>query len=271
MKPLLRPRYVAAICLSLLFGGLLLDLTTTQRLVVAITYNIPIALSGLALQRRLILWTIVLALGANVAAGYENALALEGYDAITLLNRSLAALSFLIVGSATLAFFSAAERATRLVTEGHKGERERNLRLLTTRLSDKLEPHVLLSEAAREVRSLLKADAVVITGLQEQRFAAPRYSSPEDTGVAQQGHMASWMVDTLPLSDTPVITVRSDTGVMSVGRLSQGSGQDADELFIVAARPKTEEASLLLSEVIRGLEPLLRRARAFAQLQPDAS
>jgi hypothetical protein len=102
---------IASITLSLLFGGLLLDLTTQQDIVVAIAFNIPIAVSGLANSPRLTQTTVVLALVANIAAAYENALTFGDLDTITVANRSLAGLSFLIVGGVTLAHEGAVDRA----------------------------------------------------------------------------------------------------------------------------------------------------------------
>ena len=264
MEPLLAPRVVTALSLSLLFAGLLVDLTTVQTLVIAIIYNIPIALSGLALSRTLSLWTMVLAFSANIAAGYENSLLLGSLDTITLLNRGLAALSFLIVGALTLAFTSAAERAAALIKEGDKGERERALRDFTNSLSGALVPHDLFRQASEEVLELLDADAVVITHLDGERFAEPRYSRPEATTLAAPGTLAAWALDTLPVTNTPVITVRSDEGVLTVGRWRQ---RDAEDILIVAARPKVDEASVMLGEALKSLEPLLVRARAFEDLE----
>ena len=240
----MKPAYAAPLCLALLFGGLVLDLTTTQGLVVAIIYNIPIALSGLALSRSLTLWTLVLALAANVAAGYENAIALQGYDAVTLLNRALAALSFGLVGVMTLALDRASDEVTALADKEAEAERERRLRYFIVDVSGAPTPEALLSRAATLLRSLLGVDAVVVSALYKDRFTAPRYAEPENAGVAPPGSLASWAVDALPRTNTPVITVRSERGVTTVGRLRRPGAKDngknngqtgAD--FIVIATP----------------------------------
>ena len=263
-EPLVKPAYVTTACLALLFGGLLLDLTTQQELVVAITYNIPIALSGLALSRQLTIWTLVLALAANLAAGYENALIMEGYDTLTLLNRVLSALSFLLVGVMTLALNSASDQVTALAEKEAEADRERRLRSLVKDLGHTHRPEALLHQAAAELRELLSAESVVITHLQGERFALPRYSDPEDANLAKPGTLSSWALDAIPLTDTPVITVRSERGVTTVGRW-----RGEDELVVVAARPQVQEASALLGEALKSLEPLLARAKLIEQLQAN--
>ncbi len=275
-KPLMRPAYAAVLCLALLFGGLVLDLTTTQGLVVAIIYNIPIALSGLALSRSLTLWTIVLALTANVAAGYENAILLQGYDAVTLLNRALAALSFILVGVMTLALDRASDEVTALADKEAEAERERRLRGLIVTLSSARTPETLLTRAVTLLRALLEADAVVVAALEGDHFTTPRYAEPADAGVAKPGSLASWAVDAIPATDTPVITVRSERGVMTVGRWRRPRAKDGDEnggkgdFIVIATRPRARDASLLLGEALRGLEPLLSRAEPTAPVLDGA-
>ena len=280
-KPLVRPAYAAPLCLALLFGGLVLDLATTQGFVVAIIYNIPIALSGLALSRSLTLWTLVLAFAANVAAGYENAIFLQGYDAITLLNRALAALSFVLVGVMTLALDRAADEVTALADREAEAARERRLRYfvvdLIADLSGAPTPEALLSRAATLLRTLLEADTVVVSALHKDRFTAPRYAAPEDAGVAPLGSLASWAVDAVPRTDTPVITVRSERGVTTVGCLrrpgAKDNGKTGGDFIVIATRPGVRDASLLLGEALKGLEPLLEHTEALADspATPDAA
>ena len=269
-KPLMRPAYDAVLCLALLFGGLVLDLTTTQGLVVAIIYNIPIALSGLALSRSLTLWMLVLALGANVAAGYENALLTQGYDTITLLNRALAALSFVLVGIMTLALDSASDQVTALADKEAEAERERGLREFLIALSGPHTPDTLLRRAAALLRTLLEADAVVVSALENDHFVTPRYAEPEGAGVAKPGSLASWAVDAIPTTDTPVITVRSERGATTVGRWRRAGAAHEGDFIVIAARPRAREASLLLGEALKGLEPLLERAESSVSVADGA-
>lgn len=255
---------ITVLSLSLLFSGLIIDLTSPQGLVVAIIYDIPIALSGLALSRRLTVSVVLLALINNGLAAYVNATSTGSYDTLTLLNRGLSGLSFLLVGTLTLALRNASARVTRLAFEEERAQREFALRRLLSSLSGPLQPDTLLRKAVTELRDLLQADAVVIAALEAHRFAAPRYSSPDATGVALTGTVASWAVDALPTGEASVITVRSDQGPKTVGRWRR---QNASDLIGVVDRPRSDEASLLLREVLMGLEPLLERARLLERLR----
>ncbi len=78
--PQLPATHAAGVCLLLLIGGLAVDLNTDHSLVVAITYAIPIALSGRVVSRTLTWWCIGLALLANVTAGYGNAVSSEAWS-----------------------------------------------------------------------------------------------------------------------------------------------------------------------------------------------
>ena len=201
-----------------------------------------------------------------MAAGYENALVLAGYDAITVLNRVLAALSFLLVGIMTLALNSATDQVTELADREAEADRERRLRALTRELGGALYPEELLQRAAPALRELLGAEGVVITHLEGNRFALPRYSDPEDAKLAEPGTLSSWALDALPMSDMPVITVRSERGVTTVGRW-----QSEAELVVVAARPQAQEASRLLGEALKSVKPLLERAKLLEKLQADTA
>lgn len=201
-ETLLRPVTIGAVCLVSLFGGLLIDLTTTQELVVAIIFNIPIALSGLTTSRQLTIWTVVLALSANVAAAYENALVFSGYDSITLLNRGLAALSFLIVGVMTLAREGAVDEVAELGQAQDSATRERTLRRFVTALSAPMNADELISRATSSLRALLAAEGVVVVTLRDDRFVEPRYADGNCSNLARTGEIASWQ-STRSRSTTP--------------------------------------------------------------------
>ena len=201
---------------------------------------------------------------------------LQGYDAITLLNRALAALSFVLVGVMTLALDRASDEVTALADREAEAARERRLRYfvvdLVAGLSGAPTPEALLSRAAPLLRTLLEADAVVVSALYKDRFTAPRYAAPEDAGVAPPGSLASWAVDAVPRTDTPVITVRSERGVTTVGCLRR-PGRAKNDFIVIATRPGVRDASLLLGEALKGLEPLLKRTEALADspATPDAT
>jgi hypothetical protein len=252
-----RPRVVIALTLGLLFAGLLVDMTTPQELVVAIIFNIPIAVSGLANSRRLTAWTIVLALAANVAAAYENALVFSGYDEVTLINRGLAALSFLIVGGMTLLREGAVDEVEHLVEVRQEAERERALRRFTAGLNASLRPDDLVGQATVALRQLLDADGLVVATLRDERFTEPRWEDGHAGDLATAGELASWAVDAIPTTEVPAITVRSERGLITTGRWHR---PDGDDLIVVADRPRAAKPSVLLGEALHGLVPLLDQA-----------
>lgn len=252
------PRVVISLTLGLLFAGLLVDLTTTQELVVAIIFNIPIAVSGLANSRRLTAWTIVLALGANIAAAYENALVFSRYDEVTLINRALTSLSFLIVGGMTLLREGAVDEVEHLIAVRQDAERERALRRFATGLSAARGPADLVDRAAAALRELLEADALVIATLHGERFDEPRWTDGHAGDLATPGELATWAVDAIPSNDVPAITVRSERGLITTGRWRR---HDGDDLIVVADRPHAKKPSVLLGEALHGLVPLLEQSQ----------
>ncbi len=263
----LHASYAPVVCLLLLFGGLVVDLNTNQELVVAIIYAIPIAISGVLASRKLTWWCIGLALLANLAAGYGNASSFGGVDSITLWNRVLAGLSFLLVGMMTLLLESTSEEVEELSEAEEHSDRERRLREFMVELSGPLEPDELMTRAVASLRTLLGADAVVATGLDGDRFSAPRWAEPVSTDLAATGTTASWAVDALPITTTPVIAVRSDQGMMSVGRWRCAEAQD---LVVLAARPERRRAAAMLGDALSVLAPIRERAEELQRARERA-
>lgn len=103
--------------LGALLIGFLVDMETDRQLVVAITYVIPIALSALAFSRSLTLALMGAALVFTVVAGAENAL-LEGVDGAAVLNRTLTAVSYALVGVFVLLLNRSSKRVS--FTPGRK-------------------------------------------------------------------------------------------------------------------------------------------------------
>ena len=257
LQVLTEARATPWVCGALLVGGLVVDLNTDQALVVAIIYNIPIALAGVLLSQRMTVAAVALALLANLAAAFDNAHLNDGFDRITVANRLLVALTFLIVGGLSLLFEQTSEEVEELHDVEDLIARERDIRHLLTDVSGNLGHDELVSRTVPRLRALLEADAVVVVGLDGDRFDEPRWADPAYSTLAQPGKLASWAVDALPVTAKPVITVRADTGISSVGRWRSTEGRD---LIVVADRPSRPKASELLGEALGGLEPLRDRA-----------
>lgn len=249
--------YIAVLSFALLIAGFVLDIRTSQVVVVAIIYNIPIALSSLALSRRLTLSLVGFALLGNIVAGYVNASPSGTIEAVAIANRSFAAVSFLLVGLLTLMLRNASSRVTALKLGEARAKRERDLRRLMTELSGPLRPQAFMVRSCGLLRELLEAEAVIITGLSHNRFVGPRYCSPPESSLGQEGAEAPWIVAATPTEEPPVLSSRTDTTVLTVGRWRRHHKPD---LVVMVKQPTAADVDALLGEALQGLEPLLERA-----------
>jgi signal transduction histidine kinase len=153
-----------AVCYALFVAVFVLDLFTPQLFVAAILLNVPIALSSLALQRRLTVSLIVAAEIANVIAGYYNGVfAGKHWDAIAIGDRILLAASFLLVGYMTLKTQELARTAGLSDARADLAHRERGLRLALDRIRESLNAELVLRAVAREAVSLFDADVAMLT------------------------------------------------------------------------------------------------------------
>lgn len=245
--------------------GFLLDVATTQELVVAILYNVPIAFAGLSSSKRLAYSVIVVALFANLVAGYLNALSLGGVDAVAILNRSLSGLSFLFVGFIVRALRRTAGRLADLQRSELQAEREHKLHRLNTELGGALRPQAFLQRTCEVLRELLEADAVVISSAAHNRFAAPQCSDPARAvrAHARIGEQTPWLLAVAPSNSPPVATGRVDTHLLTVGQLHR---DDAPDLALLAVRAGADDATPFLGDALRELEPLLERATLLENL-----
>ena len=252
-----RPFYITLWSILLLVIGFVIDIITPQELVIAITYNIAIALAGLVLSRRFTYGMVAAALIANIMAGIVNA-GQGGYEPIAVVNRILTGLSILLVGYMTLELSRSTTRLTTLGFEQARTEREDALRKFFAEVSGPFRPQDFLERTASELRKLLKADSVVITGLSQNRFSLPRACDPYISSWSSLGEKAPWIVAATPTNDTQTFSARMDTDIVTVGRWHRQNDYD---LIILARRPKVNQAGIVLSEVLRNLEPLYERAR----------
>ncbi|MEQ8841694.1 MAG: hypothetical protein RIB98_12000 [Acidimicrobiales bacterium] len=265
MRTRLQRRAPATVaCLALVFGGLVIDLSTPQQVVVAIIYNIPIVLSAAFLSRRLTSLTLAASLGATVAAGYINAIASNDIDTATVLNRCLVASSLILVGAMTLLFERRSADVKTLEDAVEATKLAHALRHLLVALSGPLGFDELMSRAVGEVSELLKADNVAIVAVDGDRFALPRWSSTPYSALAEPGTMATWALDVLPANDAAVVTTRTDRGATTLGKLSRRDGPD---LIVIAERPRQSQSSDLLREALGALSAVSERATELQRLR----
>jgi signal transduction histidine kinase len=155
-----RARWIPVLCFAILALAFVLDALTPQALVVAILLDVPIALSAFAASRRLTTLLVVLALLANVAAGYLNGLAAAGrWDSIGLANRVLAALSIILVGYLGTSIQERAQRVGRLAAQEARARREAMLAAAIDRIRASLSFDLVLRAIAREALALFDADS----------------------------------------------------------------------------------------------------------------
>ena len=147
----MRSRWIPVVAFSLLAVAFAIDVATPQSLVVAILFDVPIALAALAVSRRLTTVLVALALGLDALAGYINGVqAHNHWDAIGIGDRLLAALSIVLVGYLSIAVQERAQRVGRAAAQEQRSRRE-----------------AVLAAAVDRIRSSLSFDLVVraIVGL----------------------------------------------------------------------------------------------------------
>lgn len=109
---------VALLVLILLAAAWLYDMATSQRLVAAILLAVPVAIAGLYLSQRFTRAVIAAALAADAIAGWYNGLQEGGHwDAVSIGNRLLAALTIVLVGVLGAKARAAAQEAGRLAAQ----------------------------------------------------------------------------------------------------------------------------------------------------------
>jgi len=138
----------------------IVDLLTPQLFVVAILLDGPIALSSLTLDFRFTRLLVVMAITANISAGYLNGLADHGHwDAIAAANRVIAGLSFLLVGGLSIATQRSAARAGDLAARQDRAARERSVRRAVETIRASVNPELIDRAIVREARTSLDVDA----------------------------------------------------------------------------------------------------------------
>jgi len=248
---LLSMRAVGVLSTLLVGGVFLVDIFTPHGLVVAILYNVPIALTGLVLSRRLTLGITLLALSANLLVGLLNAKAAGALEGITLLNRLFCGLSFLLVALLTLKAGESTSRLALARAEERRARRERQLRQLVEDLSGPLTPPELFERTARVLKNLFEADAAAVLTLQGGRWGERLYATPK-------GWQAPEEVPTS--SQQPVRRVWLSGRGFLLGQLQP-------DLLLLFEQPRHEGASAFLLDLLPPLQALWGKARLFARLQ----
>ncbi len=155
MMPMKRLR-LAALCIALTLAAWVADLFTPQLFIAAILMNGPIALSGMALDKRLTNALIIFAEIANIVAGYLNGVqAHYQWDPIAIGDRALLAASFLLVGYLTTRAQEAARDAGSATERARLAASEKALRRALEAVRATLNVELVLRAIVREVTRLL--------------------------------------------------------------------------------------------------------------------
>lgn len=262
-----REFYLMLLSGLLLAGGLVADLLTSQALVIAIVYNIPIAVASLSRKRSAPLIMAGLALAANVLSGYVNAIATP-LDTTALLNRALAAASFLLVGFLSVALRDASVRAARLQIEEQRFLREGALRRFLEAVSGSAPVPELLAGLPAALVALLEARNVTLVGIDGATFTAPKLGAPQLSGSVHLGETAPWpvlaLMDEEHDGEPATFQARAYDGTLLVGRIHR---ETLPDLIVYAESPTAADAKDRLKEALRNLEPLLERAALVMTLQ----
>ena len=171
------PRVTLVLCIILLLIAFTIDLLTPQALVAAILLTIPVALSSLMLNRRITQALIIVALVANVVAGYFNGVR-EGHqwDAVAIANRTLAGFSIVLVGVLGGLAQAAAERSGQLAARQRQVQREQTIRRSMETIRSSLNVELVARAIVREAVSALDVFGAKLFTIEDRILGATTYS-----------------------------------------------------------------------------------------------
>lgn len=156
-------RTVGLLCYGLLAVAFIIDLLTPQLFIASILLNGPIALSSLALQRRLTMNLVVAAEIANVIAGYVDGIETgHHWYPVAIANRLLLAASFVVVGALSGKSQEFAREAGASAGQRRQIEIEQSLRAAIARVRETLDVEVVQRAIVRESVALLQASQATL-------------------------------------------------------------------------------------------------------------
>ncbi len=120
-------RSIAALCIALMIGGLILDIYTPQQFFAAIVWFVPIALSGLVYSKRFTMSLVLASVLLGFVVSFLNASAQGGLDPTALLNRVLLAGTSVLVGVMTIHLSTFSQQLGQAEEREHKIRQERDI------------------------------------------------------------------------------------------------------------------------------------------------
>lgn len=154
--------WIPYVCVALVIIAWLIDMFTPQLFVAAILLDAPVALTALALNRRLTWGIVVASLVANVVAGWYNGAHEGHYDPIATADRVLAAFSAVLVGGLAVATQGAARLAGESATREQIAKRANALRRAGERMRESLSLELVWRAVARQAVEVLDSDTATL-------------------------------------------------------------------------------------------------------------
>ena len=257
---------VTVTCVVMLGAIFALDVLTPQRLVAAILLNIPIALSGLAFSKRLTIWLVSSAIAVDIVAGVLNAQSEAGFDSISLLNRTLLAASFALVGAMTVMLSQTSSHLDAARVQAQRVRRERD----RERVAGVSQERTLLAALTRASEVLLEAFSargVVLSIGGSSVFGAARAASPASLPAWTSGSA----IPPRLLGEAPQHVITTDApseyGLNAnravIGGLSWGHRAPV----LIALLEPDSEAATMLEELLPALRDALERVELGERLE----
>jgi signal transduction histidine kinase len=200
-------------CLALMFGGLILDVLTTQQFIAAIVWIIPIALSGLAFSRRFTFVLVVAAIVLNILVSWLNAGAQGGLDGIAVLNRLLLAATAVLVGVMTVNLSTFSTKVGQLQERESKMRQERDLERIAAAVAGSQTFTDAIEQVIPVLRRVLGASGALMVGEANNILVAPRVADDIDANTLALGMPCPIMLEDqittiTKLNDKPVLFVK---------------------------------------------------------------
>ncbi|MDH2909604.1 MAG: HAMP domain-containing sensor histidine kinase [Candidatus Eremiobacteraeota bacterium] len=267
-----------ALCYLLIVAVWLLDLLTPQLFIASILLNIPIALSSLALTRRLTVGLVVAAELANAFAAYLNAQHDHGrFDTIALGDRALLAASFLLVGFLAVKTQGLGRSAGLSEARAEQVQRERGLRLAMERIRESLNPELVRRTTLHQSLDLFAAERGLlvpdIAASDDWYFAIAATAHVENRRDALPSELRSLIAKRLdtarPLDDADVVArFALETLGARYGAIAPGAGGSTAEsrlLLLRDDRPWTRDETRYLQSYFERCSNALAQAELFVQ------
>lgn len=277
---------IPALCYALLLAAWIIDLFTPQLFVAAILLNGPIALSSLALQRRLTTNLVIVAQIANVVAGYVNGVqAHYQWSTIAIGDRMLTALSFVLVGYLSIRTQENARAAGESAAHVRQVKIEKALRAAIDRVRTSLNPELVLRSIVRESVGLLGASRAILA-VRESTLDTPlvlsyetgdaigdvvyerKALSKELASLAERARSAGTAVRVMPDDAIGRLTLEA-LGAHEALCIIVRSGKAIDDALIVTAQGESDfdaDAAAVLEAFAEQAGTALRQAQLFTQL-----